>query len=151
MLANVDIKEFIYKFQEGHRLWLISPAQAVQCFQSATDLYHGDLLDGDLYEEWLFPLRDQLKSQYLESLTYMAGYATTNGELEYALKLLNQVIHRDPTNEQVIRDAMRLMGCLGRRSEALQSYQQLCRLLRKELNTEPEPETLRMYKTLLNK
>lgn len=151
LLAKPDIKDFTDKVQEGHRLWSISPAQAFQCFQSATDLYHGDLLDGDLYEEWLFPLRDQLKSQYLESLTYMAGHATINGELEYALKLLNQSICRDATNEQVVRDAMKLMDCLGRRSEALQSYQQLCRQLRKELNTEPEPETLRLYNTLLSK
>jgi DNA-binding SARP family transcriptional activator len=151
LLAKVDIKEFTYKVQEGHRLWPISPAQAVQCFQSATDLYHGDLLNGDLYEEWLFPLRDQLKSQYLESLTYMAGHATTNGDLEYSLKLLNKVIRRDATNEQVIRDAMRLMSCLGRRSEALQCYQRLCRLLQEELNTEPEQETLRLYNALLCK
>jgi len=149
LLAKVDIEEFTYQVHEGHRLWTISPAQAVQCFQSATDLYHGDLLNEDLYDEWLFPLRDQLKSQYLESLTYMAGHAAVNGELEYALKLLNEVIRRDATNEHVTREAMGLMGRLGRRSEALQCYQRLCRLLREELDTGPEPETLRLYKTLL--
>ncbi len=85
LLAGVDVEEFTFMVQEGCRLWPLDPAQAVQCFQSATNLYHGDLLDEDLYEEWLFPLRDQLRSQYLESLAYMAGHAAANGELENGL------------------------------------------------------------------
>ena len=149
LLAGVDVDEFSFMYQEGLRFWTVNTDQAAQCFSSAANLYRGNLLAEDPYEEWLFPLRDQLKSQYLACLTHLARYAAENEELESALELWNELILHDGTNELAAREAMGLLGRMGRWSEVLQCYRRLCDRLMAELDIMPENETQKLYRMLV--
>lgn len=149
LLAGVDVDEFSFMYQEGRRLWQLNADQALQYFRAAADLYRGSLLDEDPYEEWLFPLRDQLMSQYQDSLVHMARHAAQNEDWELALELWNEVILHESTNESAAREAMGILMRLGRRSEALQFYRRLCDRLKTELDVLPETDTVKLYQTLI--
>ncbi len=148
LIAAVDVDEFMSKYQEGVRLRPANPAQALPNFQTAQGLYRADLLCDDLYEEWLLPLREHLRTKYLDSLSYLASYAAAMNEAEQALALWHELLRHEPTNEPAAREAITLMCSLGRNTQALQYYRSFCRRLQDELATDPEPETQRLYTTL---
>ncbi|GAB6173134.1 hypothetical protein JCM15765_26120 [Paradesulfitobacterium aromaticivorans] len=150
LMTGVDVDEFLFKYQEGMRLWPSTPVQAAVHFQAAINLYRGDLLPDDLYEEWLLPLREHLKTKHLESLSYLARHAAAVNEPERALGLWHELLRHDPTNEPAVREAITLMCRLGKKTQALQSYRSFCRRLKDELETDPEPETQRLYTTLFH-
>jgi tetratricopeptide (TPR) repeat protein len=57
----------------------------------------------------------------------------------------------DPLQEAVHRTLMRLYGRQGRRGAALKQYQVCVGVLRRELGTEPEAETRKLYQELLRR
>jgi DNA-binding SARP family transcriptional activator len=65
------------------------------------------------------------------------------GELRY-------LVSTNPLNEWFHRQLITVLGIAGRRSEALQSYQDLRRILHAELALEPSSETQRLHRQVLS-
>lgn len=145
----IDVKDFRRLYQEGRGAWSTNPTLAIQSFQEAKKLYRGNLLDGLRYEEWLFPYRETLHTQYLEILNHLALHYTRQQEANTALNLWKELLHQDPSNEHAVREAMLLLHKLSRNNEALSLYKKLTYLLDKELDTVPEPQTEELYQNIV--
>ena len=59
-----------------------------------------------------------------------------------------RLIARDPLNEAAYRKLMRCHERLGERREAVRLYERLTAVLRDELDSEPEPETQRLFERI---
>ena len=65
----IDVDEFDRHVQAGHRLEAKEClTQAITEYEAAVELYQGDFLAGDLYEEWPVLTRERLRVDYLEIL-----------------------------------------------------------------------------------
>lgn len=137
-----------------HHLWIdiwafakMQGSNDLHQWQSAIELYGGDLLEGH-DPLWILPQRAALREQFLQLLARTIAQYETIGELEKALLTANRWTIADPLNEAAHRTAMSLYARLGRYAIALQQYDKLAALLEQELNVEPLPETQELYALL---
>src|SRR5215213_11701657 len=109
--------------------------------ERASELYAGDLLPDDPYEEWAAARREGFRASYLTVLTRLAGLHEERGELHHAIAAHERILLTDPLDEAAHAGIMRLYAQIGNPQRALAHYARLQSLLDRELGTPPEPAT----------
>ena len=112
------------------------------------ELYRADLLPEDLYEDWASLRRERLRLEYHRVLERLAGRWEALGD-ERAVTILNRLVASQPAHEEAHRRLMRIYAALGQRQLAIQQYRICSEALQKELDANPEPETVQLYESLL--
>src|SRR5215217_8447173 len=106
-------------------------------YRVALDIYAGELLPEDRYEEWAQDRRQGLRRILLELLTELAQVHEHRGEYRPAVEALRRTVAEEPTNEKAHAGLMRLYALSGQQGEALAQYARLQDLLSREIGTEP--------------
>jgi DNA-binding SARP family transcriptional activator len=86
------------------------------------DLYRGEFLPEDAYEDWAAPARDRARRAYVAAAHELALDAALNGDHQRAADLANRILTADPFDEGAHH---RLIGALvagGRQGEARHAY-----------------------------
>jgi DNA-binding SARP family transcriptional activator len=83
-------------------------------FWAATDLYAGDLLPEDRYEEWAEGKRAELRQLYLALIMELASLYEGREEHAPAIEVLRRVISEEPTLEEAHASLMHLYARSGR-------------------------------------
>lgn len=122
---------------------------AVADLRAAVDLYTGELLPEDRYEDWASARRERLRGQHLSLLGRLAAALEAEGDVAGAIDALERVVDSDPTDEAVSRRLMRAYAGSGQRHRALRLFRRLRDALERDLETMPEPETQQVYADIL--
>jgi len=143
---DIDVAAFERLLRKG------TPA----ALQEATALYRGPLLEGlhvpeTPFEEWFRTERERLAELAQEALVKLLRRQLGRGPLEAAVHTANRLLALDPLQEGVHRTLMRLYVRQGRRAAALRQYQVCVEALRRELGIEPDPQTQRLYRDILQR
>jgi predicted ATPase/DNA-binding SARP family transcriptional activator/DNA-binding CsgD family transcriptional regulator len=138
----VDVKAFEETAREARR------AQKPPAYQAALDLYAGELLPEDRYEEWVEGPRTRLKGTYLSLLIELSGIVEERGDLGSATELLGKVIAEEPTSEGAHASLMRVYALWGRRGEALSQYGRLKEILARYLDAEPSASVRALHQEI---
>lgn len=117
-------------------------------YGAALDLYAGQLLPGDIYEEWAESRRRELRGTYLDLLVELAGLYEELGDYGPAIEALRRVLPIEPVNEQAHVGLMRLYALSARGAEALAQYSRLEEVLSRELGTEPRVTSRHLYEEI---
>ena len=117
-------------------------------YRAALDLYAGDLLPEDRYEEWAEGRRQELRRLCLSLLVELAGLYEERGEHEMGIEPLQSAVAEEPTLEEAYAGLMRLYALLGREAEALAQYERLREALSARLGTEPGSATRRLHEDI---
>ncbi len=120
----------------------------VKAFEEAVELYRGDFVQGS-YDTWVDEQRSYYREQYLHLLESLATIAQKQEEWSRSLQLIQQILHEDPFREDIHCLAMRAHVNMGNRSAAREQFENLRRLLGRELGVEPGSETRKIYLDLL--
>jgi DNA-binding SARP family transcriptional activator len=115
--------------------------------EQAVALYRGPLLDG-CTEEWALQEREAREQAHLMALETLADHALVHHNPAAAERFLRRAVATDPFRESAQRALMRALADGGNPAAALLAYRELCLLLRRELNTEPDPETAALFQSL---
>jgi DNA-binding SARP family transcriptional activator len=134
----VDVDQFRSRLSAARR------TGDVDGYRRALDLYEGELLPEDLYEEWAVGARGQLSLDFLSGMTEMAHLLEKDGDLRGAIEAVRRLVAADPTGEDGNAALMRLYALAGRRGEALRHYEHFCGVLDRELGAAPAPTTQRL-------
>ena len=119
-----------------------------------SQLYRGELLDGvsatsQELEDWLTfertRCRNLAQQAYERAIERMQGL----GRAADAITLAQSLLKLDPLREQSHRLLMRVFEGSGERSKALEQYQRLKDLLRRELGVEPSSQTTELARKML--
>jgi predicted ATPase/DNA-binding SARP family transcriptional activator/DNA-binding CsgD family transcriptional regulator len=113
-------------------------------YHMAIDLYAGELLPEDRFEDWAEDQRATLRRMYLKLLAELAGLYEVRGEYNPAAEALQRVVDEEPANEEAHASLMRLYTISDRRGEALAQYERLRDVLSQHLDTEPAAKTRRL-------
>jgi len=106
-------------------------------YEVALDLYAGELMPGDRYEEWPEEHRRRLRETYLSLLLGLARLHEDRADYNSAAEVLRRVVSEDPIREEAHAGLMRLYVLAGSKGEALAQYERLEEVLSSELGTEP--------------
>jgi predicted ATPase/DNA-binding SARP family transcriptional activator/Flp pilus assembly protein TadD len=135
--AYVDVLAFDRALKRGD-----SPS-----VETAVSLYSGPLLEGCL-EEWVLPERDAREQALLKALDGLAAESLQRGDSVAAARYCRRALQVDPVRETAVRGLMRALRASGDHAAAIQSYREFRSLLRREMNVEPGPETIRLSESI---
>ena len=107
-------------------------------YRAALNLYAGELLPRDPYEEWAEVPREGLRQLFLALLVELASLHEERGEYGPGIEALRRVVVEEPTREEAHIGLMRLYALGGRQAEALAQYARLEESLSRELGAEPQ-------------
>ncbi|MCL4263680.1 MAG: tetratricopeptide repeat protein [Anaerolineae bacterium] len=120
----------------------------------ALALYQGEFLSGfslrdsPLFDEWQMAQGRKFHQEAIKACQTLGHIYTEQQEWETAVAYARRWLALDPLHEPAHRHLMRLYEQQGSRSAALHQYHECVRLLRQELDIEPETETTQLYLTI---
>jgi predicted ATPase/DNA-binding SARP family transcriptional activator len=126
-------------------------AATSEAARHALELYGGELLPEDRFEEWVSPRRQALRERHLALLVELARRCTEAGDDVSAIAALQQALVEEPLHERAHRELMRTYARTGRRQRALAQFHVLREALRREFEDEPDDETRRLYQNILTR
>ncbi|MBL8208624.1 MAG: tetratricopeptide repeat protein [Blastocatellia bacterium] len=138
----IDVEEF------EQRAATALKSKAVADYETALDLYVGELLPEDRYDDWAAARRERLSRLATRLLSESAHLYEAAGQLQPSIERFQQLVTLNPSNEAAHRRLMRLYALSGSRHEALAQFQQCQNALRKEIDAEPEPQTIALYEQI---
>lgn len=117
--------------------------------RAAIELYRGDLLSEDRYEDWASSRREALRRMFHTVLLSLANLYEERGEANLAADTLRRLLASEPTHEDAHIGLMRIYANTGMQRQALAQYESLRAELRNELDIEPRSATTRLYRQIL--
>jgi DNA-binding SARP family transcriptional activator len=121
---------------------------AVDAYHAAVDLYRGDLLEEEAYEEWTLDAREDWRERYLTAREKLAEGLAELGEYTLAIASCQTVLRRDPAREGTIRRVMTCYYRAGEQAQALDAYEQGATALQEYLGVDPSDETRALYESI---
>jgi DNA-binding SARP family transcriptional activator len=145
-LAGLDVDALLFE--------QLAASRVASELERAVDLYGGELLEGfdaraDAFDAWLMQRRSHYRELAISVMARLLERQLAEDPSETALRLNHRLIALDPLRESAHRSLMSLYAGLGRPAEAARRYRYLRRLLWRELDAEPEPETVRLYREIM--
>lgn len=115
--------------------------------ERACALCEGPLVPSCL-DDWIVPERERLERRCKQTVRQFAETVETTREYAAAIPYLIHSLHHDPTDEEAYRRLMRLHVLCGDRAAALRVFRECRDALRRELDTEPSEETVRLHERI---
>ena len=143
-----DVEAFQKNLSEASNLRYEAPDQAIRYLQEATGLYRGDFLEDIAQSEWALERQEELRRAYGESLLLLGGLLLSRERHAEAAEAYRKAITHDRFLEEAHRGLMRCQAAMGEPGGALRHYEDLAKMLQKQLGASPAPETLALYKSL---
>ena len=125
--------------------------EAFPLYAEALGIYKGDFLPEELYAPLPDKKREELRSKYLELLSKMASLHERQGSLKKAMDCLKKAIQVDPLIEDPYQKLMTFYSSKGMYNEALRTYEDCKKALKRDLSTEPDSTTTAIYKKIKEK
>ena len=154
---RLDCKQFdqLLEFTKKHEHASISTCETCAGkLKSAVELYRGDFLeefsipDSVVFEEWVIIHREHYFRQLLTALYHLIAYHQDLGNYKEAKEYALQQVNLAPLEESAHRQLMTLLALEGRRSAAMEQYQNCRRILEEELGVDPDFETTALYEKI---
>ena len=89
--------------------------------------------------------------KYIQLLGKMAGLYERRGTMKKAADCYKKAIQADPLIEESYQKLMTFYSSKGMCNEALRTYEDCRKALKRELKTEPDPTTMAIYRKVLEK
>jgi DNA-binding SARP family transcriptional activator len=154
------LRDDVVLLSEGAMPWLDTEAFDAACqqarrtrdpqdYRTAAELYRGDLLPEDRFEDWAEGPREAFRERRLGLLMEYAELLSGQGEHTQVVDIMGAVTAACPFHEGAHRTLMTALAAGGRRYEALAAFDRLRETLAEEYAADPEPATRQLYRDLL--
>ena len=113
----VDADRFL-RLNETYRLYESGGGDVKPILVEMVELYAGDLLPQDAYEDWAMLPREHMKSRFLDAALRLSQLYTEEGAFSEAEALLVRALAAEPYSEAACEALVRLYQSTGRESAA---------------------------------
>lgn len=126
-----------------------------EALDPATRLYEGDFLDGfqideERFDQWVIAERDRLHRLALRAHAQLVEQLSRVDALDEAIAVAQRALRIDPLQESMHRTLMQLYTRSGDLLNALQQFDACAKILRRELDVEPDAETKALQQEILH-
>ena len=94
--VDVDVFEKLIKLAESSK----DMNEREKLLRSAVDLYKGDFLPEDMYEDWSTPYREYYRELYIDALRNLCHILMEKEEYTEVKNLAKKLVSMDPYNEE---------------------------------------------------
>jgi LuxR family transcriptional regulator, maltose regulon positive regulatory protein len=148
--VETDIDEFDVSYERGRRLQKAHRTQeAAAEYEKAIELYRGDYLLEDLYEDWTMVERERLANAYVDMLGRLAVHYMEGGQYQEAIRACYRLLEKDRCHEGSYRVLMRCYVSLGLRGRALYHYRLCKEELERQYGEPPSSETQALRQSII--
>ncbi len=144
--VTIDVEIFIKLIKQAEKTVEISLKK--QLLSKAVEMYSGDYMQEDLYEDWVLRLREYYREIFVKALTELARIEFEEQNYERALDLSKRAMVEDMFNEQACLLAMKAHLKNGNCAEGVKLFRSFSERLKRELQVEPSGELLSVYQSL---
>jgi DNA-binding SARP family transcriptional activator len=117
--------------------------------QRLAEIYRGELLPGDLYDDWFAAARDKYRREFGDTMRAGATALLDANLPEECVSLLRKGVEEDPWREDLYQLLLRAHMASGQRGAAIDVYLSCRHRLSEDLGLDPSAETLRLYEEIL--
>ncbi|AET66126.1 ATP-dependent transcriptional regulator [Desulfosporosinus orientis DSM 765] len=117
--------------------------------EHTAELYQGDLLPDNIYDDWAVDMRTQLRNLYLQVLAKQVETYRRQGKFTPAIQACRQYLALEPTDEATARTTMDLLWQRGHKQQALSLYHELASILAQDFESTPTEQTNALYRKIL--
>jgi len=155
--TRLDVQEFEELLRECERHSHADAKTCADCMErrrQAMKIYQGDFLksiiveDCPEFENWIWWKREKLSRLAMDALVHLTQYHERRDELALARRYAQYQLDLEPWREETHRHLMTILVRSGERSAALIQYETCCRILKSELDVEPDQETQQLYQKI---
>lgn len=129
--------------QDGH------VEAALASYDLIAEIYRGEFLSGDLYDDWCSQLRDRYRHEFGDAMLAAARLRAERREPERALQTVRVALVHDAWREDLYQAALTYQIECGQRSAAIETYMTCRTRLAEDLGLDPSLETRRLYDRIL--
>jgi DNA-binding SARP family transcriptional activator len=122
--------------------------QHEQALSHALSLYRGELYEG-IYADWCLVERERLARLYLRAMGQLMNCCIRRHDFAAAVDLGQAILDEDPLREEVHRAIMYCYQQMDQRAQAVEQFFQCAQQLRQELRIVPMPETVALYRQIV--
>lgn len=146
-----DVEEFGDNYDKARKLEGQGQySEAIEKYKRAVELYAGDYLEEDRYQDWAIPVREKWEGVYLDLLAHLADCHARLGHYRQAIAYCRQILRKQKYREKVYRQLMLYYYAAGFQGEAINAYEQ-CRRAMSELDVEVGSETVKLYQQIIQR
>ena len=117
-------------------------------YRAATSSYHGKFLP-KIDQEWVIAAREKYHLAFVSAAMELGNYYFRSGKYTQALAIANRALEEDNFNEAAHRFTMQVYSALNDRPAVARQYEKCRKILKKELNIDPSPQTINLYNSLM--
>ncbi len=151
-LCQVDIDQFVSLLKRADEKEKRGDLKGSLNFcADAMEIYKGDFLPDEIYASWADKKREELRLKYIEFLGKMASLYEKQGVLKKAADCYKKAIQADPLLEESYQRLMAFYSSKGMYNEALRTYDDCKKALKRELKTQPDSTTIAIHKKILER
>ncbi len=121
--------------------------ERITLLKEAVKIYKGYFAP-DISEHWAITERERFHQQAVDAMVQLAELQLKRGELDETLVTVQTLLDFDPTHETMVCLAMRALAAAGNIVAVMQQYDQFKKILHKEMNARPSPQTRALYENL---
>lgn len=144
----VDAQAFEGLVKEAERQSEDAPAKAL--LAQAVALRQGSFCEG-WFSSWVQEEARRFETRYRETLLMLGNLQRTGGETKESIVCFQKAIQMNPLDEEAYQLLMMALAQAGKRIELKAAYEQLQRVLNKELKVTPQPKTETLYSQLISR
>lgn len=122
---------------------------ALSAYVRLSTVYRGELLPGDVYDDWFAPLRDHYQREFIDAMMRAAELLLERDDPCEALVYARRALSADPLREDAYQVALRCHIAAGQRSGAIETFLQCRDRLSEDLGLDPSAETMALYQEIL--
>lgn len=123
-------------------------ATAIECCERAIDVYRGDFLVDEPYEDWALLRRETLRVKYLDLLDRLTTSYLAHERIGECISAAQHILHQDACREDAHRLLMRCYARQGRIHQVARQFELCARAIQSALGCEPSEATAALYRSI---